>query len=60
MIWRETSSNGTAGPYFWKPETIMNGQKYGGIAVGQTEIHTDIHSCTIFIVSMSIWFSLLE
>ena len=48
MIWGAMSANGTAGIYFLKPGTIMNGAKYAELLKDKSATHMEIHQTLIF------------
>ena len=48
MIWGAISTKGTAGLFFLKPGTTMNGQKYQDLMKEKLQLHMSVHECTIF------------
>ena len=48
MIWGAISANGTAGSYFLKPGTTVNGAKYAELLRDKLPTHTAIHQSLIF------------
>ena len=48
MIWGAMSANGTAGLYFLKPGTTMNGVKYAELLKDKLPTHMPIHETSIF------------
>ena len=42
------SIKGTAGPFFLKPGTTMNGQKYLNLMKEKLQLPMSVHDCTIF------------
>ena len=48
MVWGAISIKGTAGFFFLKPGTTMNGKRYLNLMKEKLQLHMSLHNCTIF------------